>query len=415
MDVNIFLHYVNQLGLQESQLSAIRSICESIYGRANAAYTELDAMAAKYPERKFTSTITPGDNQSSIYEMQAVSPDNMVRQGTRLGKIDRNIATTQYKNQHPVKVRFHRTKSEYADSIAKNGLLRKSGNYGVNTADSDAYEPVIWTSDNPDEIPVLRRYMSDGRNSPEIETFRIDIPKDKYYTMKRKAFPNGRTGGMVDVDEGKDSLSKEGKHYSIDVFAEDIPPKYLNKMKKNRIDWSDGTGTDDEIYQALARIYNAVHGSISNMDAPDEYDAFEKSIGKRILSLYPDEIHNQYAKVDVYNRIDYIYTIMKKYYPTIIDAINIVNKIGWYLLKMNKKNILSMEFSDSPLGNFKILNIDWDNIFKLLFNSHGECVNPRLFSDIHAENGILVGEVVDTMGDLVNVVINNDGTIDEMS
>lgn len=393
MDVNIFLHYVNQLGLQESQLSAIRSICESIYGRANAAYTELDA----------------------IYEMQAVSPDNMVRQGTRLGKIDRNIATTQYKNQHPVKVRFHRTKSEYADSIAKNGLLRQSGNYGDNTADSGAYEPVIWTADNPDEIPVLRRYLSDGRNSPEIETFRIDIPKDKYYTMKRKAFPNGRTGGIVDVDNWKDSLSKEGKHYSIDVFAEDIPPEYLTKMKKNIIDTSNGTGTDDEIYQALTKIYIRVHDSILNMDDPDEYDAFEKNIGKRILSLFPDEIHKQYAKLDFYVREDHIYTMLKKYYPTIIDAINIVNKIGWYLLKMNKKNILSMEFSDSPLGNFKILNIECDNVFELLFNSHGECVNPRLFGSIHSENGILVGEVVDTMGDLVNVVINNDGTIDEMS
>lgn len=357
---------------------------------------------------------TISNNKSSIYEMQAVSPDNIVRKGTRLGKSDRNISGTRYKNQHPIKVRFHRTTSENADSICKTGLIRQNPNYGDNTRDSDKYEPVIWTSDNPDDIPVLRRYMTVGHNSPGIETFRIDIPKDKYYKMKRKAFPHGRTGGMIDVEDGEDSLSKEAKHYSIDVFAEDIPPEYLTKMKKKTLLYEDA-GPEDEIYKALCEMYTRVHDALSNMDGPDDYETFEKIIGKRILSLYPDEINTKYASLDYYDRDNHLFTILKKYYPTREDAVNLVNKIVWYLRKMNKTHILGMEFKDSKVGGIKILDINPDeHMFELLFNALGKCINTTVFCDVHAENGILVGEYVDTMENLVKVAINNDGTIAEI-
>lgn len=206
-----------------------------------------------------------------LYEMKSIMQSgDMPSKNTRMGKSDKNVELARYKAKHPVTVRFHRTAADNVDSIMNTGLNIKNDNYGRNTGDADAYDPVVWTSLNPDNIPVLRKF---GRKEPillhkairphwdenghwvepdeddkdvyeypynpparyrsKIDTLKLTFDKDKYNKMDRRWLPDGRKSAknMKKVGEGESSVSHEGP-YKIDVFGEDIGKENISLMKK---------------------------------------------------------------------------------------------------------------------------------------------------------------------------------------
>ena len=206
-----------------------------------------------------------------LYEMKdTLTFGDADTKGKRVGKSDRNIELARYKSKHPVTVRFHRTAAGNVDSILNTGLKTQNDNYGRNTGDANAYDPVVWTSLNPDNIPVLRKfdkkepilrhkairphwdekgnwvepdeddediyeypYNPPARYRSNIDTLKLTFDKDKYNKMDRRWLPNGRKSAkyMKKVGEGESSVSHEGP-YKIDVFGEDIGKENISLMKK---------------------------------------------------------------------------------------------------------------------------------------------------------------------------------------
>ena len=195
-----------------------------------------------------------------LYEMKSIMQSgDMPSKDTRMGKSDKNVELARYKAKHPVTVRFHRTAAGNVDSILNTGLKTQNDNYGRNTGDADAYDPVVWTALNPDNIPVLRGfgkkkpilthkadpydeydedeydypYNPPSRYRADIDTLKLTFDKDKYNKMDRRWLPDGRKSApeMKKVGEGESSVSHEGP-YKIDVFGEDIGKENISLMKK---------------------------------------------------------------------------------------------------------------------------------------------------------------------------------------
>ena len=154
-----------------------------------------------------------------LYEMKSIMQSgDMPSKDTRMGKSDKNVELARYKAKHPVTVRFHRTAAGNVDSILNTGLKTQNDNYGRNTGDADAYDPVVWTALNPDNIPVLRGfgkkkpilthkadpydeydedeydypYNPPSRYRADIDTLKLTFDKDKYNKMDRRWLPDGR-------------------------------------------------------------------------------------------------------------------------------------------------------------------------------------------------------------------------------
>lgn len=318
----------------------------------------------------------------ALYEMKQVSPSDTLYQGYRIGKNKRNTDSTKYKNAHPVKVRFHRTLSDYADSIEANGLLRQNKNYGENTEDIDNYEPVVWTANNPDHIPVLRRYGNDeARYADDIETFRIDIPKDKYYAMRRKKFLNGRSSDMLDASHTEESLSKESDTYKIDVFAEDIPHEYLTRMSKvkKRLNYR------DKVFKALVRsIAGVINDSVKG--------SYEYILAKRMLSFLPSSfivkcINGSDIKFNSFNLDSE--SLFNKFVFDIFNARRYVslNDFGFIIQSIRK-----LSKDGISIINFSLPDVTDDALYFFFIDSKGKMISKvyDYTSEVNTERNSIV-------------------------
>lgn len=168
--------------------------------------------------------------------------------------------------------RFHRTRTDYTPAIDKAGLKAKSPNMGENTYVSNAKDlENVWLADNRYNIPVLRRYGA----SPEVTTYKVRIPHDKYwYEMKRNTMPKGRGGGTFKpVKPGQPSMFSEGD-YKVDLIGEDIPPQYLQKLP---IWKKDPAIVADDIWTKLTDAYE---NGILNTDLA--FEAATKYLPRRL-------------------------------------------------------------------------------------------------------------------------------------
>lgn len=165
-----------------------------------------------------------------------------ILEGTaRMGKSARNAE----KALSPYVERWHRTRSKNDFSIGKKGLLAggNNPNYGKNTGDHDGLPiPAVWLGTSPTEIPVLQYY---ARNLPnEVSTYRVRIPKEKYYSTPRMKWDGGYRGNASDariVGKGESSLTGEvgrrtGNESLIDLYGSDISPMFLEKIPNDEIE-----------------------------------------------------------------------------------------------------------------------------------------------------------------------------------
>lgn len=165
-----------------------------------------------------------------------------IMEGTaRMGKSARNTE----KALSPYVERWHRTRSKNDTSIEKKGLLAGGANpnYGKNTGDHDGLPiPAVWLGTSPTEIPVLQYYAT--HLPDQVSTYRVRIPKDKYYATPRMKWDKGHRGSASDariVAKGESSLTGEvgrrtGNESLIDLYGGNISPVFLERIPNDEIE-----------------------------------------------------------------------------------------------------------------------------------------------------------------------------------
>lgn len=214
----------------------------------------------------------------------------------RMGKNASNLGKTRDAREYVT--RYHRTETKNVPSIEQSGLKLKSENpnYGVNTGDSDAYDPVVWLGVNPKKIPVLRNeYLTNPEN---VSQFEVKIPRDEYYSLPRMKFDYRRGQGRPRfVEKGKPSLTDEGD-YKIDMIASEIPPRYLKRMDIPDLD------VDEDVRKHYAKARLAT--LLANSD-----DTVIDRLPRRLRKEAQDLVESTYDLEDAFgadNMISSMYT-----------------------------------------------------------------------------------------------------------
>lgn len=201
--------------------------------------------------------------------------EEIAKGAARMGKSARNTE----KALNPYVERWHRTRSKNDFSIGKKGLLAggNNPNYGKNTGDHDALPlPAVWLGTSPTEIPVLQYYATHLPH--EVSTYRVRIPKDKYYSTPRMKWDKGFRGNAGDariVAKGESSLTGEvgrrtGNESLIDLYGSDISPKYLEKIPNDEIEKLSEHAKEMEWYKNEHGTGNETMSELGNSIVRDE-------------------------------------------------------------------------------------------------------------------------------------------------
>ena len=277
-----------------------------------------------------------------------------ILEGTaRMGKNARNTQ----KALSPYVERWHRTRSKNDFSIGKKGLLAggNNPNYGKNTGDHDGLPiPAVWLGTSPTEIPVLQYY---ARNLPnEVSTYRVRIPKEKYYSTPRMKWDGGYRGNASDariVGKGESSLTGEvgrrtGNESLIDLYGSDISPMFLEKIPNDEIErlsehakemewYKNEHGTGNETMSELGN--SIVRNEMNNwMPASERFHLFNI----RMPQTFDFQYRSPYEALVDANR-------------DLVDAEHGVPKYGYRVLSgdMPTKFDTEAEYHPKPEVNFK--------------------------------------------------------------